>query len=291
MSSQPDDLFTRLARAGDNAEALTPILEEIAQLAATPETFEFTHSIGLIAQSSASASLALGAWLGEARPQADPAQALLAEMNVAHLTGEALAPFEPGRLAPGAAILTGYRLAAFDTAPAVVLGWIVSCLNADLDPDGERLLPLLAYEARQFPRTTARLLENLDAALLARYPALDHMRQSMAQAIAALDAAPRLKELTLSVADREILRRYRFRQQRDIHARAEAQSVLMQFVTQAHFKYAREVTMQFDAGGVTAEQPVTLQEHTLEYEPPFLAMTDPLGQMFRRRRLMLGRVP
>lgn len=290
MSSRPDDLFARLAAAESDAAALPSVLAEIAALATTPESFEFTHCIHSIAQSPALTSAALGAWLITA-PQMDAARSLLQEMNVSHLAGEQLVAFEPARLGAAEAMLVGYRLAAFDAAPAVVLGWIVACFQADVEPGGERLVALLGHEAQQYPGTTRRLLEDLDPGLVARYPVLEDIRLAMAAASAARAAAPRLKELTLSLDDREILRRHRVRDQRDIHRHAEEASVLMQFMTRSHFKYAREVSLQFDAGGETAEQSIAMQEHGLAMELPFLAMTDPLGLLFRRKKLLGGQAP
>jgi hypothetical protein len=290
MSSQPDDLFARLAAAGSDATTLPSVLAEIAALAATPDSFEFTHCIHLIAQSAAMTSAALGAWL-VTTPQMDAVRVLLQEVNVSHLAGEELVAFEPARLGAAEAVLVGYRLAALDAAPAVVPGWIVACFQADVEPSGERLVALLSHVAQQYPGTTRRLLQDLDPGLLARYPVLEEMRSAMAAASAARVAAPRLKELTLSIDEREILRRNRIRDQRDIHRHAEETSVFMQFVTPSHFKYAREVTLQFDAGGVTAEQSVAMQEHGLAMELPFLAMTDPIGLLLRRQRLLRGQAP
>ena len=290
MSSQPDDLFARLSMAESDTAALPSILAEIAAISTTPDSYEFTHCIHSIAQSPLLTSAALGAWLVTA-PQMDAMRALLHEMNVSHLAGEQLVPFEPSHLEAAEAILVGYRLAAFDTAPAVVLGWIVACFQADVDPDGERLIALLGHESQQYPGTTRRLLEGLDPGLIARYPALEEMRLAMVAASAARAAAPRLKELTLPIDDREILRRHRVRDQRDIHRQAEEASVLMRFMARSHFKYAREVSLQFDAGGVTAEQPIEMQEHGLAMELPFLAMTDPLGLLFRRKKLLRGQAP
>ena len=290
MSSRPDDLFARLAAAESDAAALPSVLAEIAALAATPESFEFTHCIHSIAQSPALTSAALGDWMITA-PQMGAARSLLQEMNVSHLAGEQLVAFEPARLGAAEAVLVGYRLAAFDAAPAVVLGWIVACFQADVEPGGEQLVALLGHEAQQYPGTTRNLLESLDTGLVARYPVLEEIRLAMAAASAARVAAPRLKELTLSVDDREILRRHRFRNQRDIHRQAEEASVLMQFMTRSHFKYAREVSLEFDAGGETAEQSIAMQEHGLAMELPFLAMTDPLGLLFRRKKLLRGQAP
>lgn len=291
MSSQPDDLFTRLSAAENDPAALVPILGEVAELSARPESFEFTHSIEMIGQSPALASTALEDWLGSAAPSPDAARALLHQLNVAHLAGEQLVTFTPGRQGAAEAVLAGYRLAAFDAAPAVVLGWIVACLQAELEPGGERLLALLGYQAQQYPRTVTRLLQNLDAGLVERYPALGDMRQACEAANAERDAAPRLKELRLSVADREVLRRYKLREQRDIHQQAEEASIFMRFMTQSHFKYAREVALQFDAGGMTAEQPLVMEEHEMALELPFLAVTDPIGLLFRRRKLLQGQAP
>lgn len=290
MSSRPDDLFTRLAAAESDAAALPSVLAEIAALVETSESFEFTHCIHSIAQSPALTSAALGTWLITA-PQMDAARALLQEMSVSHLAGEQLVAFEPTPLGAAEAVLVGYRLAAFDAAPAIVLGWIVACFQADVEPDGERLVVLLDHEAQQYPDTTRRLLEGLDPGLVARYPVLEEIRLELAAASAARVAAPRLKELMLSVDDREILRRHRVRDQRDIHRQAEKSSVLMQFMTRSHFKYAREVSLQFDAGGETAEQSIAMQEHGLAMELPFLAMTDPVGMLFRRKKLVQGQAP
>lgn len=291
MSSQPDDLFTRLRAAENDPVGLVPILNEVAELPARPDSFEFTHSIETIGQSPALASTALEAWLGGATPRLEAAGALLRELSVVHLAGEQLMAFEPGRQGAAEAVLTGYRLAAFDAVPAVVLGWIVASLQAELEPGGERLLALLGYQAQQYPRTVARLLETLEAGLVERYPALGEIRQACGAASVERDAAPRLKELRLSVADREIVHRYRLREQRDIHQQAEESSVLMRFVTQSHFKYAREIALQFDAGGVTAEQPLVMDEYELAMELPFLDMTDPLLLGLRRRKLLQGQVP
>lgn len=290
MSSQPDDLFARLAAAERDAEALPSVLADIAALAVTPGSFEFTHCIHSIAQSPALGSAALGAWL-VTEQQMEAARALLQEMSVSHLAGDQLVAFEPACLSAAEAVLVGYRLAAFDVAPAVVLGWIVACFQADVEPSGERLVALLGHEAQQYPGTTRRLLEGLDAGLLARYPVLEEVRLAMATTSAARLAAPRLKELKLSVDDQEILRRHRGREQRDIHRQADETSVLMQFMTRSHFKYAHEVALQFDTGGVTVEQPVAMQQHQLTMELPFLAMTDPLGLLLRRKRLLQGDVP
>lgn len=291
MSSQPDDLFTRLRAAENEPAGLVPILGEVAELSACPESFDFTHSIETIGQSLALSSTALEVWLGGTTPRLDVAGALLRQLNVDHLAGEQLVTFEPGRQSAAEAVLTGYRLAALDAVPAVVLGWIVACLQAELEPGGERLLALLGYQAQQYPRTIARLLETLDSGLVDRYPALGEMRQACEAANAERDAAPRLKELRLSVADREVLRRYRLREQRDIYQQAEEASIFMRFMTQSHFKYAREVALQFDAGGVTAEQPLVMEEHEMALELPFLAMTDPIGLLFRRRKLLQGQAP
>lgn len=290
MSSRPDDLFARLAAAEADAAALPPVLAEIAALAASPDSFEFTHCIHMIAQSPALSSAALGAWLSSS-PHMDAVRALLREMNVSHLAAEQLASFEPARLDVADAVMVGYRLAAFDAAPAVVLGWIIACFQADVEPGGERLIALLGYEAQQYPGTTRRLLEGVDPGVVTRYPLLDEVRETLAAASAARVAAPRLKELALSVEDREVLRRHRIRDQRDIHRQAEAASVLMRFMSRSHFKYAREVALQFDAGGTTAEQTVSMQEHGLAMELPFLAMTDPLGLLYRRKRLLRGLAP
>jgi hypothetical protein len=290
MSNQPDDLFARLAAAESDAGALPSVLAEIAALSVTPESFEFAHCIHSIAQSPALVSATLGAWLITA-PQRDAACSLLEEMNTSHLAGEQLAAFEPALLDADEAVLVGYRLAAFDSAPAVVLGWIVACFQADVEQCGERLVALLRHEAQQYPVTTRRLLEDLDPALVARYPALEEMCLAMAAAHATRVAAPRLKELTLSVDDREILRRHRIRDQRDIQRQAEEASVLMQFVTRSHFKYARDVSLQVDTDGETAEQSIAMQEHGLAMELPFLAMTDPLGLFFRRKKLLRGQAP
>lgn len=290
MSSQPDDLFARLTMAESDTAALPSILAEIAAISTTPDSCEFTYCIHLIAQSPLLTSAALGAWLITA-PQMDAMRALLHEMNVTHLAGEQLVAFEPSHLEATEAILVGYRLAAFDTAPAVVLGWILACFQADVEADGERLVALLGYESQQYPGTTKRLLEGLDPALIARYPVLEEIRLAMVAASAARAAAPRLKELMLPIDDREILRRHRVRDQRDIHRQAEEASVLMRFMALSHFKYAREVSLQFDAGGVTAEQPIVMQEHGLAMELPFLAMTDPLGLLFRRKKLLRGQAP
>lgn len=290
MSSRSDDLFARLAAAENDAAALRSVLAEIAVLAATPESFEFTHCIQSIAQSPALTSAALGDWLITAT-QMDAVRPLLQEMNISNLAGEQLVAFEPARLEAADAVLVGYRLAAFDAAPAVVLGWIVACFQADVDPNGERLVALLSHEAQQYPGTTRRLLESLDPGLVARYPVLEEIRLAMAAAYAARVAAPRLKELMLSVDDREALRRHRLREQRDIHRQAEEASVLMQFMKLSHFKYASEVSLEFDAGGATAEQSLAMQEHELATELPFLAMTDPLGLLFLRRKLLRGQAP
>ncbi|MGQ5273825.1 hypothetical protein ACULMC_00980 [Xanthomonas arboricola pv. corylina] len=290
MSIRPDDLFARLAAAESDTAALPSVLAEIAALAATPGSFELTHCIHLIAQSPALTSAALGDWLITAT-QMDAARSLLQEMSVSHLAGEQLVAFEPARLAAADAVLVGYRLAAFDVAPAVVLGWIVACFQADVEPGGEQLVALLRHEAQQYPATTRRLLEGLDPALVARYPVLEQIRQAMAAASAARVAAPRLKELTLSVDDQEVLHRHRFRDHRDIHRKAKEASVLMQFMARSHFKYAREVSLEFDAGGQTAEKSIAMQEHGLAMELPFLEMTDPLGQLFRRKKLLRGQAP
>lgn len=291
MSSQPDDLITRLRAAEDNPAGLVPILDELAELSAPPESFEFMHSIETIGQSPVLTSIALEFWLGGATPRLEAAGAVLRQLNVVHLAGEQLVTFEPGRQSAAEAILTGYRLAALDAVPAVVLSWIVACLQADLEPGGDRLLALLGYQAQQYPRTVARLLETLGVGLVERYPALGEMRQACEAANAERDAAPRLKELQLSVADREILRRYKFREQRDIHEQAEEASVFMRFITQSHFKYAREIALQFDADGVTAEQILVMEEHEMGVELPFLAMTDPIGLRFLRRKLLQGQAP
>ena len=92
----------------------------------------------------------------------------------------------------------------------------------------------------------------------------------------------------MSAGNRDIVRRHRLREQRSIHQQAEEASVMMQFVTRAHFKYAREVALPFEAGGITTEQTLTMQEHELTLELPFLAMSDPLGNSSRRRRLLRG---
>ncbi|MBS0598830.1 MAG: hypothetical protein JSR92_16265 [Proteobacteria bacterium] len=290
MSSPSIDLFTRLTRAGADTEALHPILEELGALAETPNAFEFNRCMHALAQSPLLASCAFGAWLATS-PNLQAAKALQLELSVEHLAGEQLVAFEPARLAPGAAIIVAYRLAALDAGTAVVLGWLIACLQADVEHAGERLAGLLLYIGRQFPGTTSRLLDRLDPALVARYPWLGETRTALADAAASRAAAPTLKELVLAVADREILHRQRIREQRDIHQRAEETSVLMRFMTRSHFKYAREVALQFEVDGATAEQPVVMQEHGLSVELPFLDMSDPVGQVSRRRRLVRGDVP
>ncbi|AWH31464.1 hypothetical protein [Stenotrophomonas sp. SAU14A_NAIMI4_8] len=290
MPSRSDDLFARLAAAENDAAALRSVLAEIAALTATAESFEFTHCIQLIAQSPALASAALGDWLITAT-RMDAARLLLQEMNISNLAGEQLVAFEPARLEAADAVLVGYRLAAFDAAPAVVLGWIVACFRADMDPNGKRLVALLSHEAQQYPGTTRRLLESLDPDLVARYPVLEEIRLAMTAAYAARVAAPRLKELMLSADDREVLRRHRLREQRDIHRQAEEASVLMKFIKRSHFKYASEVSLEFDVGGATSEQSLAMQEHELATELPFLAMTDPLRLLFLRRKLLEGQAP
>lgn len=291
MSSQPDDLFTRLQAAEAEPAALIPILEEIAELSAQPESFEFMHCITIIGQSPLLASTALEVWLGGERIHNNAAGTLLHELSVAHLAGEQLVSFVPGQQGASRAVMTGYRLAAFDAAPAVVVGWIVACLLAGYDPTAERLVALLGYQAKQYPRTVSRLLATLDAELVERYPALGEMRQASETGDAERDAAPRLKELSLSISEREILHRFKLRERRDIQREAEEASIFRHIVTQSHFKYAREVALQFDAGGVAVEQPLVMQEHILVLELPLLSVTDPLRTQFRRNTLLQGRAP
>jgi hypothetical protein len=290
MSTQPNDIFARLAAAEADAAALPSVLAEIAVLAATPGSFEYTHSIHLIAQSPVLASAALAEWLVTAQNMG-AAAAIKYELDVAHLAGDELAPFEAARLGPAEAILVGYRLAALDAAPAVVLGWIVACLRDDVETGAERLAALLRYQAKQYPGTIRRLLESLEPGLIQRYPVVGQIRDALVRSVDAREAAPGLKELTCSSDERDILRRHRRREQRDISRRADEESVFTRLMTRSHFKYAREVALQFAADGLSVERSMRMQEHELRMELPFLEMSDPLGRKRRRLKLLRGEAP
>ena len=288
MATSPDPLFGRLAAAEDDPAALTPLLAEIAVLPSN--SFELNHCIHILASSPVMATVAFGTWFGRT-VAAQVGKAIEHELSVTHLQAETLPPFEPGRIDPVDALLAAHRLVGIHAAPAVSLGWIVACLQAGLDPSEATLGPLLRHMARQFPDTTRQLLNGADPALTDRYPALAETIRASNALYEHRAQAPRLKEFTLSVEDRIIRQGRQLQEQRDIEQRAEEASVFTQIVTRAHFKYAQQAAFQFETGGETYEQVVSMQEFSLIYERPFLERTDPFGAEGIRNRLVEGMSP
>ncbi|WP_235569994.1 hypothetical protein [Lysobacter sp. Root916] len=267
---------------------MTPLLAEIAALPVN--SFELNHCIHVLASSPVMATVALGAWFGRT-VAAQMGKAIEHELSVTHLRAEALTPFEPGRIDPVDALLVAHRLVGVHATPAVSLGWIVACLQAGLDPSEATLGPLLRHMARQFPDTTRQLLGGAAPALTERYPTLAETIRASNALYEHRAQAPRLKELTLSVEDRIIRQSRRLQERRDIEQHAEEASVFAQIVTRAHFKYAQQAAFQFNTGGETHEQVVSMQEFSLVYELPFLERTDPLGAEGIRNRLVEGSLP
>lgn len=291
MSSQPDDIFRRLSRAENDRSALLEVLSDIMALAEGPKSFEYTHCIHMIAASPRLSSAALSAWLTAGPTPSQAAQDLLQELSINNLAGEELCVFDAATMEADAAILVAHRLAASHAAPAVILGWIVTCMKLNPEPDGHRLVALLRHASSEYPSTTTRLLRNVDSSLSDRYPGIADLSADLSEKASVLDANPRLKELIPSLGDRDVLRRDKIRSDRETHRIAEEASVFSQIFTRSNFKYARDVALQYVRDGAIQEQAVPMQELSISVELPFLERVDPIGAAIRRLKLVSGDTP
>lgn len=260
-------------------------------LAEGPRSFEYTHCIHMIAESPRLSSAALSAWLTAGSTPSRAAKDLLQELSINNLAGEELAVFDAATMDADAAILVAHRLAASHVAPAVTLGWIFTCLQLNLDPDGHRLVALLRHVSSEYPSTTTRLLRDVDSSLSDRYPGIADLSADLSEKGRVLDANPRLKELTPSLGDRDVLRRDKIRSDREAHRIAEEASVFSQILTRSNFKYARDVALQYVMDGAIQEQAVPMQELSIAVELSFLEQVDPIGAAVRRLKLARGETP
>jgi len=209
-------------------------------------------------------------------------------LSVTYLAADAPARFDLSMLPPSEAVLVGFRLCALATAPAVSLGWVIGLLRLPDEAAQRHTLELLQHHIQEYPMTTQRLLEAVDAETVAAFPAIAQAASILKQESAALDEAPQLKEFALSREERIALEGIKLREQREIHRHAEQSSVLMAFVKQSHFKYSHETVIEVMAQGQTFEQRLSMQAHRVAIELPISERLDPLTGPLRRNRLWGG---
>lgn len=287
MPDQAPRLYSRLFHAGADPGILVGLLDEVAALDPDQQVHELDNCLSAIARSPALSVLALGSWL-TADAKRPVAKQLVHNLSVQYLAASTPADFDLSAMLPSDAVLAAFRLCALVTTPAVSLGWVVALLRrSDAGVHGHALV-LLQHLVQEYPHTTQRLLESLDADVKAALPVLTEVLSMLAQQSVALEQTSRLKELAMSREERVALQGLKLREQREIHRHAEQSSVLLSFVKQNHFKYSHETVIEVTAQGQTFEQSLSMQSHGVSIELPLSERLEPQTGSLRRNRLWEG---
>jgi hypothetical protein len=287
MPAQSPHLYIRLTRAGTDPADVAGLLDEVAALDPNQQAHELGDCISAIVQSPTLSVWALGRWLNTNTDIA-AAKRLVHELSVNYLAADAAVRFDLSALHPSDAVLTGFRLCALGSAPPVSLGWMLALLGLPDEAVHADALKLLQHHMQEYPYTTKRLLDRVDAESKATLTVIAEAATILKQQADALEQAPRLKEFALSREERIALQGLKLREQREIHRHAEQSSVLLAFVKQSHFKYSRDAAVEITAQGQTFEQVLSMQSHGVSVELPLSERLEPLTGPLRRNRLWGG---
>ncbi len=280
-------LYSRLTRAGTDPGLLSDLLDEVAVLDPEQQAHELDDCLSAIVRSSAMSVQALGKWLtiDAHRPVA---KQLVHNLSVQYLAADTPVFYDLSALQSSDAVLAAFRLCALATTPAVSLGWVLALLRfTDTGVHGHAL-ELLRHHVQEYPYTTQRLLDAVDAELKTAQPDITDAVSILKQQSDALEQAPRLTEFAMSREERIALQGLKLQEQREIHRHAEQSSVLLPFIKQSHFKYSHEVAIEISAQGQTFEQSLPMQLHGVSVELPLSERLDPQTGPLRRRCLWGG---
>lgn len=287
MPTQSPRLYSRLTRAGTDPADIAGLLDEVAALDPDQQAHELGDCMSAVVQSPALSVWALGTWL-TTNTRIAAAKRLVHDLSVNHLAAATAIRFDLSALRPADALLAGFRLCALGATPSVSLGWVVALLGSPDEAVQAGALKLLQHHMQEYPYTTQRLLDSVDAESKATVTVIAEAASMLKQQADALEQAPRLKEFALSREERIALQGLKLREQREIHHHAEQSSVLLAFMKQSHFKYSRDAVVEITVQGQTFEQVLSMQSHGVSIELPLSERLEPLTGPLRRNRLWEG---
>lgn len=298
MSREPFYALYRKLAAGRNepTKAFTA-LDEFAQLcgerrtaASSPDEWlgEADDCLHEITQSSPLFAEAVSRWLANDDDIA-LAKALVHKASVRHLQQPAAEAYDLSDVEEGRSILVGCRLCALNAAPAVSLGWTLSLAVSypASDKASRAVEHLLQYHVDELPRSTRRLL-SFEGSPFESVEISNATLVALNEREAWLRRQPKLREFAMTPEMRLTLSGLKRSENRAILRSSREKSVLSQFFTTQHFKYANKTAVEFVVGDQVQETTLEMSSYGLSVELPLSEQTDPVAGADRRRSLWPG---
>ena len=216
-------------------------------------------------------------------------RALLQSADVHYLQHSEMLDFNLSSLPVGDALLTGYRLCAYASSPAIALSWIFA-LHRDFacsDMAQQHSRYLAWFHATEYPVSTRKLASNR-AAALATTPYAVEVSNELRQQEESLSAIPSLNELAMTPEMRLTVSSIRRKRSREVTRYSESHSLLATLVTPQYFKYATRTAMTVHRGVDQYETSMEMLSFSLSLELPLSETTDPMRALLTRIQLSKG---
>jgi len=291
------ELYRKLAAARDEPAKGLSVLDELAEFccerkeaASSSEEWldEARDCLYEVAQSSTLFAAAVSNWLTVDK-YTDLARALIDKASVQHLQQPVAEVYDLSDIDEPRAILAGCRLCARYVAPAVSLGWTLSLATSFPESDEARHAVdiLLQYHVDEYPGTTQLLLSFENSP----FKSVEKAQSALAvleEQQAWLDGLPRLPEFAMTPEMRLTVSSLKRSEERAIHRRSRETSILSQFFTTHHFKYATKTAVEFVVDDQVQETTLKMSPYSVSVEVPLSGLTDPQFGHVKRRALWRG---
>ena len=291
------EIYLKLVGTARNAAddaALLARLAELAREVPTEPGSERLHSgamhncLHAIAHSPALFPLAISAWLSS-EEDVPLGKALQHEVSVAHLSQTYPQPYDLAGIDEQQAVIAAQRLCALAAAPAVSLGWVLSLARHFPQSSlvAGALADLLDYHVFELPGSTHKLLASTESVfreLDASIATLDRLDQQDAE----LNALPHLHEFEMTADMRLIFSTLKRRERREIHRKADEQSIFSLIARRINLKYGGQPVVEARGNAGTTETTMEMFLHELSIELPHSEATDPVLGNMKRNRLWKG---
>ena len=291
------EIYLKLAsdtrNAGDDAVLLARLAELAREVAAElgsdhAGSGAMGDCLDAIANSPALFPIAIAAWLSS-EEDVSLGKALQHEVSVAHLSQTYPEPYDLSGIEEQQAVIAAGRLCALAAAPAVSLGWALSL--ARQFPKSSLVAGVFAdlidYHVSQLPVSTRALLESTESVfqeLDASIAALKRLDQQDAE----LNALPHLQEFEMTADMRLLFATLKRSEQREIHRKADEQSIFSSIVRRIKLKYGGQPVVEVTGNAGATEMTMDLISHELSIELPLSEATDPMLGNQKRNRLWKG---
>ncbi len=291
------EIYLKLAGNAGNAADAAALLTRLAELArGAPTEPEPDHSgsgamgncLHAIANSPALFPIAISTWLSS-EEDVPLAKALEHEVSVAHLSQTYPQPYDLAGVDEQLAVIAARRLCALAAAPAVSLGWALSL--ARQFPQNPfvagAIADLLDYHVFELPSSTQKFLasnESVFQELDASIATLDRLDQQGTE----LNALPHLQEFEMTADMRLIFSTLKRSEHREIHRKADEQSIFGLIAQRINFKYGGHPVVEVRGNAGTTETSIEMISQELSIELPLSEATDPVLGNMKRNRLWKG---